>query len=40
MVERVNWIDSIHKTKALKEVEKRASRIGRHINVLDPGEHQ
>lgn len=34
MVERVNWIDSIHKKKALKEVEKRASRIGRHINVL------
>lgn len=34
MVERVNWIDSIHKKKALKEVEKRASRIGRHISVL------
>jgi len=34
MVERVNWIDSIHKKKALKEVEKRASRIERHINVL------
>src|SRR6056297_3633591 len=34
MVERVNWIDSMHKKKALKEVEKRASRIGRHINVL------
>jgi len=34
MVERVDWIDSIHKKKALKEVEKRASRIGRHINVL------
>ncbi len=34
MVERVNWIDSIHKKKALKEVEKRASRINRHINVL------
>lgn len=34
MVERVNWIDSIHKKKALKEVEKRASRIDRHINVL------
>lgn len=34
MVERVNWIESIHKKKALKEVEKRASEIGRHINVL------
>ena len=34
MVERVDWIDSIHKKKALKEVEKRASRIERHINVL------
>lgn len=34
MVERVNWIDSIHKKTALKEVEKRASRIGRHVNVL------
>lgn len=34
MVERVNWIDSIHKKKALKEVEKRASQINRHINVL------
>lgn len=34
MVERVDWIDSIHKKKALKEVEKRVSRIERHINVL------
>lgn len=34
MVERVDWIDSIHKKKALKETEKRASRIKRHINVL------
>ncbi len=34
MVERVDWIDSIHKKKALKEVEKRASSIERHINVL------
>lgn len=34
MVERVNWIESIHKKKALKEVEKRASEINRHINVL------
>lgn len=34
MVERVNWIDSVHKKKALKEIEKRASRINRHINVL------
>jgi len=34
MVDRVNWIESIHKKKALKEVEKRASEINRHINVL------
>lgn len=34
MAKRVNWIDSIHKIKALKEVEKRASHINRHINVL------
>lgn len=34
MVERVNWIQSIHKMKALKEVEKRASEINRVINVL------
>ncbi|REL38930.1 YggS family pyridoxal phosphate-dependent enzyme [Rhodohalobacter sp. SW132] len=34
MAERVDWIDSIHKKKALKEVEKRASAIERHINVL------
>ncbi len=34
MVERVDWIESIHKKKALKEVEKRASEINRHINVL------
>jgi len=34
MVERVNWIQSIHKKKALKEVEKRASEINRVINVL------
>lgn len=34
MVERVNWIESIHKLKALKEVEKRASKINRHIKVL------
>lgn len=34
MVNRVNWIESIHKKKALKEVEKRASEINRTINVL------
>ncbi|CAN5164677.1 YggS family pyridoxal phosphate-dependent enzyme [soil metagenome] len=34
MVDQVNWIESIHKKKALKEVEKRASEINRHINVL------
>lgn len=34
MVERVDWIESVHKKKALKEIEKRASRIERHINVL------
>lgn len=34
MVDRVDWIQSIHKKKALKEVEKRASRIEREINVL------
>lgn len=34
MVERVNWIHSIEKAKYLREVEKRASRIDRVINVL------
>jgi len=34
MVERVNWIHSIEKTKYLKEIEKRASRIDRIINTL------
>jgi PLP dependent protein len=34
MGERVNWIESIHKKKALKEVEKRAAEFERHINVL------
>lgn len=34
MVDRVNWIQSIHKKKALKEVEKRASEVNRVINVL------
>lgn len=34
MVHRVNWIQSIHKKKALKEVEKRASEIEREIQVL------
>lgn len=34
MVERVNWIHSIEKTKYLREIEKRASRIDRVINTL------
>lgn len=34
MVERVNWIHSIEKSKYLREIEKRASRIGRTINTL------
>ncbi|HKJ34848.1 MAG TPA: YggS family pyridoxal phosphate-dependent enzyme [Balneolales bacterium] len=34
MVDRVNWIHSVPKKKALKEIEKRASRIEREINVL------
>lgn len=34
MAERVDWIQSVHKKKALKEIEKRASRLKRNINVL------
>jgi len=34
MVQRVNWIHSISKSKYLKEIEKRASRIDRVINTL------
>lgn len=34
MIHRVDWIQSIHKKKALKEVEKRASEIDREIQVL------
>ncbi|MFH5832275.1 YggS family pyridoxal phosphate-dependent enzyme [Halalkalibaculum sp. DA384] len=34
MVERVNWIDSVPKKKTIREIEKRASRIDRAINVL------
>jgi hypothetical protein len=34
MAHRVNWIQSVHKRKALKEIEKRASREGRTINAL------
>lgn len=34
MAHRVDWIQSIHKKKALKEVEKRASEYNRVINVL------
>lgn len=34
MVERVNWIHSIEKSKYLREIEKRAGRINRTINTL------
>lgn len=34
MVDRVDWIESVHKKKALKEIEKRASDIDRVINTL------
>jgi pyridoxal phosphate enzyme (YggS family) len=34
MVERVNWIESVPKKKTIREIEKRASRIDRVINVL------
>ncbi len=34
MVQRVNWIHSIEKSKYLREIEKRASRIDRVINTL------
>ncbi|MGM0588094.1 MAG: YggS family pyridoxal phosphate-dependent enzyme [Bacteroidota bacterium] len=34
MVERVNWIHSVKKSKHLREIEKRASRIDRVINVF------
>ena len=34
LVERVDWIQSIPKKKSLRELEKRASRVGRVINVL------
>ncbi|MGF1669841.1 MAG: YggS family pyridoxal phosphate-dependent enzyme [Balneolaceae bacterium] len=34
MIDRVDWIQSVHKKKALKEIEKRASSIERNINVL------
>lgn len=34
MAERVNWIDSVPKKKTLREIEKRASRLDRVINVL------
>jgi pyridoxal phosphate enzyme (YggS family) len=34
MVDRVNWIDSVPKSKTLREIEKRASRIDRVINTL------
>ncbi|MDG5766877.1 YggS family pyridoxal phosphate-dependent enzyme [Balneolales bacterium ANBcel1] len=34
MVDRVDWIHSMSKIKYLKELEKRAGRIGRTINVL------
>jgi pyridoxal phosphate enzyme (YggS family) len=34
LAERVNWIDSVPKQKTLREIEKRASRADRVINVL------
>lgn len=34
MVERVDWIDSVPKKKTFREIEKRASRIGRTIETL------
>ncbi|HET6528473.1 MAG TPA: YggS family pyridoxal phosphate-dependent enzyme [Balneolaceae bacterium] len=34
MVERVDWIDSVPKIKTLREIEKRAARLDRVINVL------
>lgn len=34
MAHRVNWIQSVHKKKALKEIEKRASIENRTINTL------
>ncbi len=34
MIDRVNWIHSVPKKKALKEIEKRAEAAGRQINVL------
>lgn len=34
LVDRVNWIHSVPKIKALKEIEKRAGRIDRVIDVL------
>ncbi len=34
LVERVDWIHSIPKIKALKELEKRASKVGRTIKTL------
>jgi pyridoxal phosphate enzyme (YggS family) len=34
MAHRVNWIQSVHKKKALKEIEKRASNENRTLNTL------
>jgi len=34
MAHRVNWIQSVHKNKALEEIEKRAAAENREINVL------
>ncbi len=34
MVGRVDWIESVHKSKALKEIEKRAGRMKRVIQTL------
>jgi len=34
MIDRVDWIESVHKGKALREIEKRASRVKRIIQTL------
>ncbi len=34
MVDRVDWIESVHKTKALREIEKRAGSVQRVIQTL------
>lgn len=34
MAQRVDWIQSVHKVKALKEINRRAAEAGRVINIL------